>query len=838
MLTSNSPFVYRCNKQTTRQEAELNHFRLKLKFKRILVQRKILLKKIALLLQASQTSLLFLNQVQTPPYWKKSNYALKKSIRKTMKMLPLLPITKLLSRSTLVSGERHFDVHNCTHFEVTIVMFEIAGATDNEASIIPTPSPKIEEITSEPSLADQNRRISRQKFNEQHSCFDHLCPLSYQPIHDAVIAEDGITYERCNIEEWFEDCIRRQTTVTSPATAQVIGQSLTDDNNFRGKIISNTHELTENGEIPSIQKLRAVFAELDPLREFLSETVQEWQPPQFVVIGQESSGKSTLLERLTMMPIFPRDHSFCTRMPLHVQLRHSEKAKTPRMEVFNVETGITEEGPIIVPMRWAALDVQQKMLEILQKEDNLQGVSTTRIIVLSIEGPHMPSIDLVDMPGLVSSPPSLKEQTRLLVQQHIQRHEKYSMFLVTVPGDTSPNISIAMDVIQEMGLHEKTLGVFTMCDDIQPRKLEIFRERLQLHSIELGSTLIHRGWVATMNAPNDAEPGLLAKIALQAKQEDGFFKAHMPDLHPNTVSCRALIMRMNEMYTNHLKVTWAPATINLIENACELAQEQNSKLGLPEYHICRDDAVELAVIEAKKILETSLPDVVQNCCRVILKPLKNDLKVLISKSNVFEKPELVCAWIADQESKIIEVCEKSILDLERLFVFELGNILQASHTGPFQLTRFPLFIEAIIAQGKLILNDVSATLRISVVSCIKSFFGEMSPWMSLKIDLDKKDTAVTLSCETDFLVDNVMFAFVRGLPYQKLIDGVAGASLHVDSWIESCANNRLQILDRLQRLRAAEKSIANLLDVDLDKMLEERKEVNDLNAMALCYDAH
>jgi hypothetical protein len=33
---------------------------------------------------------------------------------------------------------------------------------------------------------------------------------------------------------------------------------------------------------------------------------KDWTRPTFVVFGCESTGKSTLLERITMMPIFPR----------------------------------------------------------------------------------------------------------------------------------------------------------------------------------------------------------------------------------------------------------------------------------------------------------------------------------------------------------------------------------------------------------------------------------------------------------------------------------------------------------------------------------------------------
>jgi hypothetical protein len=679
------------------------------------------------------------------------------------------------------------------------------------------------------SVTDIDRKINRQKFNDQHSVYDHRCPISSEVMTDPVVADDGITYERCYIEEWFEECAARGLAFTSPATAEIINPILIENTEMKNKDFSAEIDKDDLKDIASIHKLRAVFAELDPLREFLSETLRGWQPPQFVVIGQESSGKSTLLERLTTMPIFPHHDSFCTRMPLHVRLRYSDKFKAPRLEVFNVVTNATEEGPYIIPMRWAAVEVKQKMLEILEEEGNQHGVSKTRIIILTIAGPQMPSIDLVDMPGLVSSPPDLKDQTRLLLQQHIARHEKYSMFLVTVPGDTSPNISIAMDVIQDMSLQEKTLGVFTMCDDIQLRKQNVFKERLhQLPSGTVnGPNILQRGWVATMNAPNLSAKNFLAKIQQQARAENEFFSSHMPDLDPDSVSCKALVSRMNEMYTNHLKVTWAPTTIDLIECAYETAQEQNSRLGLPEFYENVDGARDLAVIEARSILDSELTKIVQDCCRLILQPLQDTLSDQLCKSSSFEKPELVSGWISDQKTLILSVCHKAASDIEQLFLTGLETSLMNSASNSFRLTRFPDFLNAILANAKGVLSKMTDSLGSAITSCTDTFFGDMSPWLSIKVTAASNQVAVNVCCKSDVLVENIAFSFIRHLPCQELVNGLCGTAALVENWIESCREARAEVQNRLKRLKAAENGIASLLDVDLNAMLERRKQVRN-----------
>ena len=44
--------------------------------------------------------------------------------------------------------------------------------------------------------------------------------------------------------------------------------------------------------------------------------------PKVIVIGTESSGKSSLLERITKCQLFPRDGKICTMCPIKVKLQN------------------------------------------------------------------------------------------------------------------------------------------------------------------------------------------------------------------------------------------------------------------------------------------------------------------------------------------------------------------------------------------------------------------------------------------------------------------------------------------------------------------------------------
>ena len=228
-----------------------------------------------------------------------------------------------------------------------------------------------------------------------------------------------------------------------------------------------------------------------------------WQTPVLVVLGAESTGKSTLMERLIMMNMFPRAKKICTRVPILVRLRNAEKAQAPTLAVQNVSSKAIERGPTTIPMQGGELDVREAMQEILEQENKLAaGVASERIIIIEAKGPRLPCLDLVDMPGVVQFPPDLMDQTVALIERHVATHGAYSMYLAISPAAENPRNSSILSLVEKHKLQPKTLGVFTKCDKlVLEDDAEIFKARLQFPppSDSDGVSLSPHGWVATMS---------------------------------------------------------------------------------------------------------------------------------------------------------------------------------------------------------------------------------------------------------------------------------------------------------------------------------------------------
>ena len=134
--------------------------------------------------------------------------------------------------------------------------------------------------------------------------------------------------------------------------------------------------------------------------------------PQLVVCGDQSAGKSSVLEALTEIP-FPRNDNLCTRFATEIILRRANTnsltirlipdPKRPSDEQASMrafEESITnfDELPKIMIAAMFVMDIV----------DNSTSGSKPRafardILRIEIEGPSRPQLTLVDIPGLIQT---------------------------------------------------------------------------------------------------------------------------------------------------------------------------------------------------------------------------------------------------------------------------------------------------------------------------------------------------------------------------------------------------------------------------------------------------
>lgn len=133
--------------------------------------------------------------------------------------------------------------------------------------------------------------------------------------------------------------------------------------------------------------------------------------PQIVVCGDQSAGKSSVLEALTEIP-FPRNDNLCTRFATEISLRREPVAcltirvipdgARPQGEQDTIKAfseSITNFGDLPAIMEQA-----MKVMGIHSSDLEGSGSTFARdTLSVEIQGPDRPQLTLVDIPGLIQT---------------------------------------------------------------------------------------------------------------------------------------------------------------------------------------------------------------------------------------------------------------------------------------------------------------------------------------------------------------------------------------------------------------------------------------------------
>ena len=125
---------------------------------------------------------------------------------------------------------------------------------------------------------------------------------------------------------------------------------------------------------------------LDAIRSELHQHVPELHLPGIVVVGNQSSGKSSVLESISRVPL-PRGQRTVTRCPVVLSVRQSDTFEA------SVQGGAALVNPDAVP------EAIRQAVNVLAPANNFSQEPVT----VKIQQPTGPDLTLIDLPGLIAT---------------------------------------------------------------------------------------------------------------------------------------------------------------------------------------------------------------------------------------------------------------------------------------------------------------------------------------------------------------------------------------------------------------------------------------------------
>ncbi|XP_049326049.1 interferon-induced GTP-binding protein Mx1 [Astyanax mexicanus] len=204
------------------------------------------------------------------------------------------------------------------------------------------------------------------------------------------------------------------------------------------------------------EKVRPCIDLIDSLR---SQGVEkDLALPAIAVIGDQSSGKSSVLEALSGVAL-PRGSGIVTRCPLELKMKRCREEDSWHGKISY--DGYEEELD----------DPAEVESKIREAQDKIAGVGvgiSDDLISLEITSSNVPDLTLIDLPGIArvavkGQPEDIGDQIKRLIRKFITKQETINLVVVPCNVDIATTEALKMAQVEDPN-GERTLGILTKPD--------------------------------------------------------------------------------------------------------------------------------------------------------------------------------------------------------------------------------------------------------------------------------------------------------------------------------------------------------------------------------------
>ena len=234
--------------------------------------------------------------------------------------------------------------------------------------------------------------------------------------------------------------------------------------------------------------------------------------PQIVAIGGQSAGKSSVVEAIVGRDFLPRGSGICTRRPLVLQLVQAPQNAGETATFLHQKQKVYDIS--------ASAEALRTEIEAETERSLGQGKAVSaQPIMLQIRSSRVPSLTIVDMPGLTKistdgQPTTIVRDLEEMARAYIK--PRNVVILAVSPANADIATSDSMRLVREFDPQgERTVGVLT--------KLDLMDKGTDARDVLEGKTLFLRhGWVGVVNR-SQQDINSKADMAAAREREKSFF---------------------------------------------------------------------------------------------------------------------------------------------------------------------------------------------------------------------------------------------------------------------------------------------------------------------------
>ncbi|RYC55376.1 hypothetical protein CHU98_g10834 [Xylaria longipes] len=557
--------------------------------------------------------------------------------------------------------------------------------------------------------------------------------------------------------------------------------------------------------------------------------------PQIIVCGDQSSGKSSVLEAISGVP-FPVKSNLCTRFPTELVLRRTARTSVTVSIVPHSSLGLSEQSRLAGFHE--KLDSFDGFPALVEKAKAAMGISThgkafaKDLLRVEITGPNRPHLTIVDLPGLIHS--ETKQQSAddvELVQEVVTSYMKQSrsIILAVISAKNDFANQIVLKLARKADHNgTRTMGVITKPDTLVPGSdsEELYASLAQNIEVEF-----RLGWHVLKNMDSEKAQGASLLAERDAEETAFFSRGIWSQLPSSMLGIDELRPKLSNVLIRQI-ARELPSLISEIDVGISSCQKLIKALGVPRI---TPDEQRLELLRVSQKLQALVKASVDGTY--------NDA--------FFENAKTTRGY----QQRIRAV----IQNLNRNFADELlhrGHLRAMQHTGPTsgEVSKhkpgqpLPISREHFISHAKQLLRRTKARELPNLFNpmVVADLFHEQSgPWNSIvdshiKVAWDAAKTFLELviSSISDRAISTALMAEVFEPALEKLISDAntkttellnAHRSIHPITYTKEYSEAILDIWDKRRRDESAS-VIKNFFGTEIEVVCLEGRDY-DLAAL-------
>jgi GTPase SAR1 family protein len=336
-------------------------------------------------------------------------------------------------------------------------------------------------------------------------------------------------------------------------------------------VVSKVSKFFDGISMPNFMRKNLYGVYEDKINEFCPEEQRkDYDLPSIIVIGDESSGKSSLLENIIKCPVFPRDQTFCTKCPVHLSLTTGAACYSVS---FRGETKECKDSKDILP-------AVKRYMATIEGENVIDDE-----IHVKFQSEEVYRLEMYDLPGIRAYPETLAQKITTMYRKYLGMP---NTIVICVAPATQPRLtaSRSISMVLNMNLQQKCILVLTLIDRLMPENIEELLISRVLNLSDEVRGLNFYGINGVINRVHTDRHTLQENDANEARWYEEHIFRDMPaeyakkkrEIHTN-LSVFNLITKINKLMEVFIDTYWKPRFVETIKRNVDNIEKQIADIG-------------------------------------------------------------------------------------------------------------------------------------------------------------------------------------------------------------------------------------------------------------------